>query len=315
VTAYRHALALICVASLAGCGESHGRFDDAGPAEGLDAGRGFDSGNPILDAGSRDAGPGFDGGAAPDAGARDGGPGGACAPDDARQVTCPDAVCDGPPRWYWNGDDCVSVECGACEGADCASGRGSRERCLEDHAACVPALCQTTGGTWMFWAEECGHYACGVAPPATCLIGMPACDCGPMQVFDPVEGCRFDVSCTMGPPMRDPEVACRDTGGTWGAFCCHSECGVACADDCAAPACDCGPGRVFDAERGCVFHSRCYERHVGQTCEGGARCVDQGSICCQDCGGAGCFGPATCRWPVCDDDPDIDECGNNLLAP
>jgi hypothetical protein len=55
---------------------------------------------------------------------------------------------------------------------------------------------------------------------------------------------------------------------------------------------------------------------VDQTCtlDGNVRCAD-GLICCQTCGGAGCFGEPTCRAPVCDDTGRLDVCGNDRLAP
>lgn len=304
----RHALArLALVLSLVtGCGASHGRDDDAG----ADAGTALDGGSAPIDAGAgRDAG-------SPDAGAEtDAGTRGTCEPQRAESATCPEALCDGPSSWHWNGDDCFQVDCGACRGEDCRDAWFSYDDCMAAHAECEPARCRESGGTWRFWGEDCGHFVCGVAPPAICLLGFPVCDCGPLRVFDPEAGCVMDVACTMGPPMRDPESACHDTGGTWGDFCCHSVCGDRCPDPCLSPACDCGIGRVFDEQRGCIDSATCYEdRGEGQTCERGARC-GFGMICCQSCGGAGCFGPPTCRAPVCDDDPTIDECGNNLLAP
>ncbi|MCB9592934.1 MAG: hypothetical protein H6719_09405 [Sandaracinaceae bacterium] len=310
----RHGLARLGLLSvllsglLAGCGSSHGRDDDAGP--GADAGAMADGGATGRDGGSRRDAGSIDAGAAADAGTP-----APCDPEDARAEVCPDALCDGPSSWHWNGDDCFEIDCGACRGSDCDVAAFSREACLAAHATCTPAICRESGGTWRFWGEDCGPFVCGVAPPEDCLVGAPVCDCGPLGTFDPVLGCQNDVICTMGPPPRDPEVACNETGGTWGDFCCHSECGERCFDACVSPACDCGVGRVFEDQRGCVESSRCYEgRRDGEICDDGARC-GFGLICCESCGGAGCFGPARCRAPLCDDDPDIDMCGNNLLAP
>ncbi len=305
----RHGMARLGLASLllVGCGASHGRDDDGGVDAGATT---LDGSAPPVDAGRRDAG-----GSAGDAGRVDAGAPGACEAQRAQAATCPEALCDGPSSWHWNGDDCFEVDCGACRGEDCDEAWFSRDACLAAHASCEPARCRASGGTWRFWGEDCGHFVCGVAPPAICEVGTPSCDCGPMQIFDAEEGCVFDVGCTMGPPMRDPEVACTDTGGSWEGICCHAECGVPCGDACVNPACNCGPGRVFDEQRGCVDSAICYEgRRLDETCEDGARCAF-GLICCQSCGGAGCFGPPTCRAPVCDDDPTFDECGNNLLAP
>lgn len=288
---------LVIVAALvagAGCGASHDR-------DGSDAG-------PTLHAEDA-ASLAYDGGGA-DAGGADAGVRTACTADDARAALCPEVLCDGLPRWYWNGDDCFMIDCGACEGTECDRGTGSRDACFAAHATCVPALCRTSGGSWLWWAEECGHYACGHAPPADCESGFPVCDCGTNRVFDPELGC-VDMCGEVDPLPRD--VLCRSTGGTWGNICCDAVCGQLCALACAGEACDCGAGKIFDAERGCIESAQCHDRRSGETCEGAARC-ETGTICCQRCGGAGCFGPPTCQAPLCDTDPHTDECGNNDLA-
>lgn len=252
----------------------------------------------FLDADVRDAGP----------------PRPICEAQDAHEATCPAALCDGPDSWYWNGDRCFPVTCGACEGTDCGTRFGSEAECENVHMACEPTMCRATGGDWLFWAEECGHFVCGRAVPATCLVGRAVCDCGPLDVFDPALGCVRDVSCTMGPPLPTRELVCTGSGGAWEAICCDTVCGAFCPLACASPACNCGAGRVFDEARGCIQSSRCYERTLGETCSSAARC-DAGTICCQTCGGDGCVGEHTCRAPLCDTDPATDECGNNPLAP
>ncbi len=286
---------VLAALALAGCSGSHGRSEDAG-ARGADA-TAPDAGTAELDA----------------ALVHDGGRPGPCAADDARAEICPAATCDGPPSWHWNGDDCFPIECGACVGADCARGRTSEAQCLAEHASCEPARCRATGGEWRWWAEDCGHFACGYAPPEICEVGTPSCDCGAFRSFDPERGCFDDATCPIPEPVTR-EALCVATGGAWEGICCDTVCGVPCAAACLAPACDCGPARVFEEARGCVESARCYEPQHGEICEGEARCAP-GTICCQRCGGAGCFGPPTCETPVCDDDPDIDTCGNNLLAP
>jgi hypothetical protein len=247
-----------------------------------------------------------DAAAAIDAGARD-----LCAAQRAEHMLCA-GVCDGPPTWHWNGDDCRAIECGACTGEDCGRGWSSESACLEAHATCAAALCRATAGTWMWWAEECGHYACGQPPPAICEVGFPVCDCGTTRRFDPVLGC-VAADCPEIDPL-EPELLCRGSGGSWENICCHTECGDLCGDDCAAPACNCGAGKTFDLERGCIDTQRCHERSIGESCAGEARC-QEGALCCERCGGAGCFGTATCTAPVCDEDEHTDLCGNRDDVP
>lgn len=296
-------VALFLGASLAaGCSDSHGRDTDAGS-------------EPGPDAASPDGGLRSDAGSAPDSGWTDldAGPRGTCDADDARAAVCPELLCDGIPRWYWNGDDCFWIDCGACEGTDCATrGAFSESECLAQHAGCEPALCRTTGGTWMWWAEECGHYQCGRPVDADCLVGMPVCDCGPDRIFDPGAGC-VAVDCPTSPP-RSRQQLCTDTGGSWDAICCDTTCGELCPLACASPACDCGPGRVMDDARGCIESAECHERSRGESCMGDARC-EEGTICCEHCGGAGCAGPPTCVDPTCDADPHTDTCGNRDDVP
>ncbi len=236
---------------------------------------------------------------------------------DAQRVTAEPcrALCDGPDQWFWDGERCVRFDCGECVGEDCDRGVLSEAECQTAHASCEPELCRSTGGDWLFWAEACGHYRCGAPPPELCLVGMPACDCGANRVFDPTLGCVTDGLCP--DPLPSPEALCRATGGTWENVCCNSRCGVPCALACAGPACSCGPLEIFDDARGCIESSECHdERALDQACttDGRVRCTD-GLICCQDCGGAGCFGDPTCRAPTCDPAGMLDVCGNNPLAP
>jgi hypothetical protein len=243
-------------------------------------------------------------------------PAATCDPQDARPITCPAGICDGPDSWAWDGERCVYLSCGTCEGSDCPTLPHSQAECESAHAACVPSLCRDTGGEWLFHTEECEHYVCGLPQPATCLIGMPVCDCGDGRGFTPGVGCEA-ITCPEVDPLP-PETVCTDTGGTWMlGICCSTTCGEFCDEDCAAPGCVCGELESFDAIRGCVDDVVCHTRTVDQTCTTSndqLRCED-GLICCQDCGGAGCEPTPHCRVPVCDADPDIDECGNNRLAP
>lgn len=289
------ALQTLSVFAFSGCGASHERGDDAGGA--ADAGRPADGGAPQ------------DGGGAVDAGRR----GRACEAEDARAELCPELLCDGPPSWHWDGERCLPIECGACVGEDCAASVVSEAECVAAHARCEPSLCRATMGTWLWWAEECGHYECGFAPPAICEVGMPVCDCGDGRGFRAGVGCVPVPDCPEVDPLP-PDVLCAETRGSWEPICCHAECGVRCPLACAEMACDCGPERVFDVLRGCVVGARCLERLPDEPCGGRARC-EEGTICCDDCGGAGCAGTPTCRYPLCVDDPAIDACGNDTRAP
>jgi hypothetical protein len=249
-----------------------------------------------------------------DGGAVDAGPRAVCDAEDAREDFCPVSLCDGPSRWYWDGEACREVTCGACTGADCGTGGASSlADCEAAHAECKPQRCRATGGVWEWWAEECGDYRCGLPPPADCLVGVPACNCGAGRRYDAELGCVTEPMCALVDPLP-PDMLCARTGGTWAATCCNSVCGEACNLDCAALACTCGPLEVFDAVRGCVVGQRCVERSAGERCGERTRCGG-GTLCCQDCGGAGCFGEPTCRAPSCDADPNTDLCGNNRLAP
>jgi hypothetical protein len=282
---------------LLACSGSHGRSDVDGGGSGIDASVIHDGGFGPDDAGS----------------IHDGGAPTFCDAQRAVAAICPERVCDGLARWYWSGDRCFPIECGACEGEDCASGSSTEGECADAHAECTPQRCRSTGGTWEWWAEECGHFVCGEPPPQDCLVGEPVCDCGPGRSFDPGRGCFDDPSC----PEIDPlprDALCTSTGGAWSAICCDTECGQRCALPCAEMACDCGPMRVFDAGRGCVDAARCHERRAGETCSGVSRCED-GTICCMHCGGPGCSGEPTCQAPRCDGDPHFDECGNCLDCP
>ena len=295
--------------AVVGCGGSH-------VVVGEDAGAGGDGGRADAgrDAGTvdggrlRDGGPGIDGG-----GETDGGRPVSCAPADAHSEVCPEILCDGLPTWHWDGERCLPIDCGACIGADCDAGVTSQVACEMAHASCDAALCRSTSGTWMWWAEECGHYECGAPVPAECLIGMPVCDCGIGRSFERGVGCYADRACGDIDPLP-PERLCTTTGGTWGAFCCNSECGVDCPRDCASMACNCGPDEIFDDVRGCTIGAACLERGEGEACSGLARCEDP-MICCDRCGGIGCAGMPTCRYPVCDPEGRLDTCGNGIDAP
>jgi hypothetical protein len=237
-----------------------------------------------------------------------------CAPQDAHAEICPGIVCDGYDNYAWDGERCVFIPCGTCRGADCAGLPTDRAECQRAHASCDAALCTATGGDWQFWAEECGHYECGFPVPADCRVGMPVCDCGYTRSFEPGVGC-VTASCPDVDP-QPPEIVCGSTGGTWTeGICCPTTCGVFCDADCLSPACVCGPFQVFDSIRGCIDATECFERSAGETCTNAATRCEGTLICCQTCTGVGCEPDSSCRAPVCDMNPDIDECGNNRLAP
>lgn len=293
--------AIAAAAAVAGCADSHG----VGPE---DASVPRDAIHTPADVGPLPHDASWvpvDGGAPP--------PG--CEAQDARPLVCPDALCDGPGTWHWNGDTCFFTDCGACEGSDCAVGWPSEEACRADHDTCDATLCRATGGEWWWWPAGCGHLACGHAPLIDCFTPVPLCACGPQQIFEEGVGCVDDPYCAEPPPASRAEL-CTSTGGSWGPYCCDAVCGVHCDLDCAAMACDCGEGRVMDDARGCIETVRCHERLRGESCAGpieSVRC-EEGTICCDRCGGAGCSGRPVCAAPVCDSDPLVDVCGNRRDA-
>lgn len=298
------ALVAILGASLLSACLSHTRAEpgvDAGPGE-TDTGIEVADSGLLLDAFV----PTEDGGTSPSS----------CAPADASAIVCPSGICDGFDNYVWDGERCIMIPCGTCVGPDCEHAAHSIGECQVQHATCEPQLCTSTGGEWLFFAEECQHFICGQPTFADCLVGMPICDCGPGRSFAPGTGCFDDATCPEVDPLP-PESLCNDTGGTWTAgICCSPHCGVPCAAECLAPACVCGATQDFDPIRGCVDTAECHVRPAGDVCNeaAGVRCED-GLLCCQRCGGAGCDPEAHCQAPLCDGDPDIDECGNNLLAP
>lgn len=289
-----------------GCGNAHG-------IEGTDGGTSTgDSGHAEVDAwtGGSDGGPVADTGAPNDAG-----PAPSCDAQDAQQVPC-SAICDGPDSFAWDGERCVQIDCGACTGSACGALPHSMAECQALHATCIPELCRSSGGEWRFYDSECRHYHCGQPQPAECLVGMPICNCGDGRSFDPARGgCFLDATCPDVDPLPPMEL-CEATGGTWATgICCNTVCGQHCDLDCVAPGCECGPLEVFDAIRGCVDAAQCHEITTpGAECNDQLRCAGE-MICCQHCTGAGCETTRHCQAPVCDSDPNIDVCGNNLLAP
>jgi len=288
---------------MAGCADSHGTNEtvDAGHESVVDGGGGFDDAPWFHDAYVVPA----DTGTMP----------GSCAPQDATEMACPGAICDGLDSYAWDGERCVRIDCGTCVGTDCNHLVLSQSACEANHASCIPEMCRATGGEWLFYADECQHYRCGQPQPAECLVGMPVCNCGDGRSFDPLRGGCFDDSTC---PEVDPlprETLCTSSGGTWTAgICCDSHCGHPCDLACAGPACVCGELQVFDPIRGCVDDAQCHVRATGEDCGPQVRCED-GLLCCQHCGGAGCDPTMTCTAPVCDNDPNIDTCGNLLFAP
>lgn len=286
-----------------GCSEAHGAETDTG-SEARDGGGAPDA--PLYPDGGYDA---FvvdtDGGVMP----------GSCTPQDAQAMQCPTAICDGPDSYAWDGERCVRIDCGTCVGTDCGHLVRSQAACEAAHATCVPEMCRATGGSWLFWAAECHHYHCGEPQPAECLIGMPVCDCGVGRSFDAARGgCFDDSSCPEVDPLP-PQTLCTSTGGTWmPGICCNTECGQFCPLACANDACACGPLQIFDPVRGCIDGAQCHVQPIGGECSSAIRCAD-GLICCSHCGGAGCGPTMNCQAPLCDADPNIDVCGNNLLAP
>ncbi len=269
-----------------------------------------------LDAGTMDAS--RDGGR--DIGARDIG-GGDVRPDVPRDVasdaldtgsaprTCVDAnilvlecapSCDHSraPVFHWMVGGCVPVTCGECIGP-CDPPTATRAECEEAHRHCPAQLCRDTGGAWVVSADgECAHRACGRAVEAACG-GPPApiCDCGALGVFEEGVGCVVSDACE--PETLRGEALCLATGGSWGPTCCHSKCGEPCADDCASPACTCGPTEVFDVTRGCTEAEECFLREPGQTCGAFGQTCTLPYLCCENCRG-GCMGDFRCSLDYCE---------------
>lgn len=286
----------IAVVAAPACSDSHARPDDGGARPDAtilvrDGGGPADTAPTPLDTFlPRDAGPV------------------SCLPELVSVTTC-ETGCDGPPRYHWDGERCFAIGCGECEGIGCDGGFGSMGECEAAHATCVPSLCRATGGTWMFWAEECEHRRCGEPGLAICETGMPVCDCGPTDVFDDVMGCVPSIECSEPGPERTREQLCVDSGGAWEGTCCDSVCGEPCALACAAPACTCGAYEVFDEVRGCIDAAQCHRRAEGESCGLERQSCDRGLVCCDTCGGPGCpvGGRPACRSPVCDGSEDF--CG------
>src|SRR5262245_18406989 len=159
--------AVLLLGAGAGCSEAH-------TMEGTDAGRFLP-----VDGWSSDEGLCAPSGCFPDSPPPppvDAGPA-SCEADDARPEVCPDAICDGPDSYAWDGERCIRIDCGTCEGTDCSGLTHSLAECQALHSTCVPQLCRATGGEWLFFTEECEHYVCGFPQPATCLVGQPVCNC------------------------------------------------------------------------------------------------------------------------------------------
>lgn len=293
--------ALLVLPSVIGCSEMHtaDRPDAGNDAWIIDDAPWFVDSPPPSDGGSTS----------------DGGGVVSCTPQDAHAMECPSAICDGFDSYAWDGERCVRIDCGTCVGADCGHLPISQADCEALHASCVPELCRASGGDWLFWAEECHHYHCGQSLPSECLVGMPVCDCGNGRSFDVAQGgCFDDPSCPEVDPLP-PETLCTSTGGAWmSGICCPTRCGQFCDADCAADACACGALQVFDAVRGCIDAAECHVVSTGAECNEQVRCAD-GLLCCQHCGGAGCSPTMNCQAPLCDADPTVDVCGNDLLAP
>jgi len=287
--------------ALVGCSDSHANDGDTSGTDGgmIDSSLIFDGGG--VDTGTTDGGT-ADAGMLP-----------LCTAERVGFREC-EPTCDGPPSFHWNGDRCFPIGCGECVGEDCGAGTFSLEACEAAHAECVPQLCRTTGGDWLFWAEECEHRRCGQPGLILCEVGMPVCDCGLDAIFEDGVGCVPSEEC---PELVRPtrEALCNNSGGTWEGVCCDSVCGQPCAAACLAPACTCGPMEIFDEARGCIEADECFERQSGEGCGDPRQRCAEGLLCCDRCGGAGCEGTPTCIAPVCSEDPAIDTCGNNRFAP
>ncbi len=153
--------------------------------------------------------------------------------------------------------DCLlpvpSCQCG--EGQNFDSERGCfDDRVCEGGGDEEEALCNETGGRWDDTA--CGHYQCG--EPNVCLALIPGCDCGEGQNFDPRRGCFQDDACEGGSNQQD---LCEQTDGRWNEGACgHDVCGEPNACRAVIPGCQCGEGRVFNEQEGCIESDACPAR-------------------------------------------------------
>jgi hypothetical protein len=200
---------------------------------------------------------------------------------------------------YWSGMGCTELWGCQCAGDGCGRRYASVAECELLHGHCDATLCTETGGDWYpgHMCGPCGHFRCGIAPPEDCC--SEGCDCGPGRSFAAGVGCAEDPTCTA-------EQACTASHGTWHPIeeCrCEFRCGeeLLCTD--CMEACDCGPARVFDEERGCVFdESECGPPTQQALCEatGGRWTVGEG------CGHFTCGRPnllEPCVMPGCDCGP------------
>lgn len=151
---------------------------------------------------------------------------------------------------------------------------------------CPELICD--GPSTVHWdGEACVVIGCGECVGADCARSWPSVD----------ECERAHAACEA--PL------CRGTGGEWrfwGEDCAHWWCGFAPPIDCliGGPVCDCGAGRRFDADRGCISIERDCPMPEPATRE--ELCRGTGGawegICCDTECGRHC--PLPCAQPACD---------------
>lgn len=145
-------------------------------------------------------------------------------------------------------DDYESCDCGPAMRFDPAEG------CVEDTAceASPDEVCEWSGHEM---TALCAPTRCGRPSPLACA--QPACECGDLEVFDPLRGCVRSVEC------RDRLLgeSCTDDGAL-GGVCVE---GVCCSGRCVAP---CYPacGASCDGASGCG--DRSFACGDSRTCEG-----------------------------------------------
>ncbi|HEY3356829.1 MAG TPA: hypothetical protein VGQ83_26495 [Polyangia bacterium] len=191
---------------------------------------------------------------------------------------CGDYLCGVPPP-----EPCCYAGCDCGPGRSFAAGQG----CVVDLGCDDPSFCQATGGTWAP-LNVCQDYVCGEATGPLCQCDPPGpgpdpcdhhgCDCGPHRTFAGGRGCEPDPAC-----VATLEQICQATGGTVDPMCDGYRCGeLVAVGACDRAGCNCGPGRNYDAQRGCVVAADCLlPGDVGDSCRGDCR---PGLVCCPTSG-------------------------------
>jgi len=174
---------------------------------------------------------------------------------EAAHASCEAPLCRATGgTWQWWAELCGHYSCGfeppaICEtgmpACDCGPGRNFSPglgcvfdpTCPDLEPLTTEVLCTSTGGTW---DAQCCHSECGVPCAAACAL--PACTCGPMEIFHPERGCEIGQRCLERLQGESCEGQARCERGT---ICCDTCGGPGCAGEptCRLPVCDISPTR------------------------------------------------------------------------